>query len=672
MRVPFALLALLFPVLCFSQKEKIQKSNLKFGDIKAEDFEPKYYDVDSSASAVVLADIGETKFEGNNDGFFSIIFKHHKRIRIMNKNGYDAASIEIPIYRNSRDEEKLDDFEACTYNIENGKVVVTKVDKASIFKDKFNKNYSVRKFTFPNLKEGSILEVKYTIINPFFRLRDWDFQGSMPRLWSEYSVSVPSMFDYVVLKQGYREFEISDAEVTNGLYSILVPGSVTDRSEVVNWQGPVYHNVWAVKDAPALKDEPYTTTLDNHIQKVEFQLRSIRYPNGRVENVMGSWTELAANLMKDEQFGAELQKSNNFFDDELKKVIAGANGDRDMARRIYMYVRDNYSCTDHSGIWMSNTLKKTFQSKKGNVADINLMLTAMLRSQGFIAKPVILSTTDHGKIYELYPLTGRFNYVITQVKIGEENVLLDASDSKMGFGRLPQELYNGYARVVDLPIPALIDNLFADSLKESKVTSVFILNSEDGQTMTGSFTSNLGYMESYDLRERLGKITTEDFFKEIRKEYNFDVEIENTSLDSAKLYDHPIAVKYDFKFNTGDDIIYLNPILAGTWKDNPFASTTREYPVEMGHAFNETYVLNMEIPKGYKVEELPKSTRVRLNEDEGMFEYIINATATNIQFRCKLSINKANFEKADYQTLRDFFAMVVKKESEQIVLKKID
>ena len=77
----------------------------------------------------------------------------------------------------------------------------------------------------------------------------------------------------------------------------------------------------------------------------------------------------------------------------------------------------------------------------------------------------------------------------------------------------------------------------------------------------------------------------------------------------------------------------------------------------------------MDIPKGYKVDELPQSVRVRLNQD-GMFEYIIEATATTIQLKSRIIISKATFTNDDYNNLRDFFARIVKKHSEQIVLKK--
>jgi len=78
----------------------------------------------------------------------------------------------------------------------------------------------------------------------------------------------------------------------------------------------------------------------------------------------------------------------------------------------------------------------------------------------------------------------------------------------------------------------------------------------------------------------------------------------------------------------------------------------------------------MEIPDGYVVDELPKSTKVTFNEDEGFFEYLIAKDDNGIQFRSRIQLKKANFKPEDYGTLRDFFAFVVKKQSEQIVFKK--
>ena len=98
----------------------------------------------------------------------------------MNKNGFDLATVEIPIYQSKNFEERLDDFSAATYNIENGNVMVTKVDKGSLFKDK-DDNEIVYKFTFPNLKEGSIVEFKYKVTSPSaYFIEPWYFQRIIP------------------------------------------------------------------------------------------------------------------------------------------------------------------------------------------------------------------------------------------------------------------------------------------------------------------------------------------------------------------------------------------------------------------------------------------------------------------------------------------------------------
>ena len=109
----------------------------KFGDVKPEDFKPQYYEVDSSANAVYLYDIGSSKHEGNNSGWFSVVYKIHERIRLLHKESFeDLGTVKIALSKWGNDMEKLDDLQATTYNIENGKVVTTKIEKSSIFKDK--------------------------------------------------------------------------------------------------------------------------------------------------------------------------------------------------------------------------------------------------------------------------------------------------------------------------------------------------------------------------------------------------------------------------------------------------------------------------------------------------------------------------------------------------------
>jgi hypothetical protein len=242
----------------------------------------------------------------------------------------------------------------------------------------------------------------------------------------------------------------------------------------------------------------------------------------------------------------------------------------------------------------------------------------------------------------------------------------------IGFGFLPEYCYNGHARILnkEMPQPIYLD---ADSLRESKMTTVFIVNDEKNkEELKGGFQSIPGYYESYDIREKIRKKTINDFFKEIKSSYGPDAELENSGIDSLKQLDKPVGLHYDFtlKNQFTEDIVYFNPMLSEGYKENPFKSAQRKYPVEMPYASDETYVLNMEIPNGYVVDELPKSTKVSLNETDGFFEYLIAKDDNNIQLRSRLKLNKANFTPDDYNSLRDFFTYIVKKQSEQIVFKK--
>ena len=154
--------------------------------------------------------------------------------------------------------------------------------------------------------------------------------------------------------------------------------------------------------------------------------------------------------------------------------------------------------------------------------------------------------------------------------------------------------------------------------------------------------------------------------------YPSEIQLKNIVIDSLKKYEEPITIKYDMQLKNfaDEDIVYYNHMLSQILKKNPLVSAERLYPVEMPYVTNEVYVLNMEIPEGYVVEELPKSSRVKFNEDEGMFEYIINKDDKYVQLRCRLSLEKTQYLPEDYPSLRDFYSYVVQKESEQIVFKK--
>jgi hypothetical protein len=646
-----------------------EKSNVKFGNVSEKDFNTKIYPIDSNASAVVIADIGYSAIEGNTKGWFSLVYKHFKRLHIINKNGYDAANVSISLYADGDAEEELNKLKAVTYNLENGKVAETKLDvKASVFKDKISKNRVVKKFTFPNVKEGSIIEYEYTITSDFLQnLQPWEFQGAYPRLWSEYNLALPEFLGYVFLTRGYKKYDINDKKLRSESFTILDSRGI-GASERYQFTANVSDNRWVMKNVPALKEESFTSTIDNHIAKIEFQLSEYRQPL-TYRNIMGSWPKLANDLMEADFFGKPVTKDNGWLKDIVKPLIEGVKGNKEKAHKIFSYVRDNFTCTNHSDLFAEQTLKNLEKSKSGTVAEINLLLTAMLRYADIEADPVILSTRSNGMTYPLYPLITQYNYVIARIVIDGKTFYLDASEPRLGFGHLPVRCYNGHGRVINKTADAI--DLESDSLMERKNTTVFVVNDEKGN-IVGSMLQNPGYYESFNLRERIKEKGKEQLITDIKKAFGTEILVSKFELDSLDKYEEVLGIKYDFDF-TGEkeDIIYLNPMFGEGYKENPFKSAERLYPVEMPYGFDETYTLQMDVPSGYEVDELPKSMVVKLNEEnEGMFEYRISQSGSGISFRSRIRISRAYFMPEEYEMLREFFNLVVKKQAEQIVFKK--
>lgn len=648
--------------------------NEKFGTIKVEDFNPTSPVIDEDAAAVVLSDVGSSEFVGNNNGWFTLKFKLHKKVLIRKRTAFDEATLKLTLYNASYDtEEKLEGVEAATYNLVNGQIVTSKLqNKEDILKQKIDKNNVEKKFTLPDVKEGCIIEYQYTITRQNIgALDDWYFQDEYPVLWSEYHVVIPPMFNYLTERKGMiQQYTIDSSKKEFKTYRIIEDLGVYGNQYYTH-SGDAKWALWALKDIPAIKQEPFTTTLKNHVSRIEFYLYSIRYSETNTKYFIENWYTTALKMLKSPDFGDVFDAEKNTWVGEEAKAIVGNATAEEAAKKMYYYMRDNFSCTSTGGKYFTNEPKKIWKEKKGRTGDINLLLTALLKHQGFEAHPVILSTRQNGIANDASPLLYQYNYLICKLTIDSTDYLLDASDKHLGFGKIPLKCYNGNGRKI-APMPTLV-NLNADNLLEAKNTSIFIINAENKKgKMEASFSTNLGYYESLAVRDELANTKKEDWFKKMAKSYSFEVNLTNPEIENEKDLEQPLTIKYEFDFGVDqDDIIYFTPLLGEVTKENPFKSATRNYPVEMDFAIDETIVLDMEIPQGFMVDEMPKSTRVKLFEEEGMFEYIIAKRENKIMLRSRISIKKANFYPDDYETLRNFWGMIVKKHAEQIVFKRI-
>lgn len=432
----------------------------------------------------------------------------------------------------------------------------------------------------------------------------------------------------------------------------------------------IHDKMWQIKNVPAIKEENFTTTLNNHIAKVEFQLSEYRFPGQLVKNIMGDWNSVTEKLLEREDFGIAYTRSNNWLDDELKMIITDSKDKIEKTKKIFEFIRDNFTCTRSRGIYLDDkvTLKDVYKKRSGSVSELNLLLLAMLTKAEISCAPVILSLRNRGIVHPIYPLMDRFNYLIAAANINDTPIYLDASIKNLGFNHLSQNCYNGIAWIIEKDKTRPIE-FSADSIVEFKLTSIFIINKKEG-TLEGAIKTKLGEFESITARDKINPSKKEDLKKVFSKSMGSNFQIVNVDVDSTIDYTEPVSYSADFIMKTEEDMIYINPLFGEETTKNPFSSNKRLYPIEIPFQIKEIVIVEMEIPTGYTVEEIPKSVRFFLNETEGVFEYLAIKKQDKIQLRSTIHIKKSNFSQEDYEVLREFFAFVIQKQGEQIVLKK--
>jgi len=658
MKIHYLLLpALLFYMSVFGQ----YKPDVTFGKVSLQDFTLGASPViDNNADAVIIARVGSTSYIGTEHHWLAYVYKVYVRTKIINDKASDVSTISIRQYGRDQDKDKLSDLRAATYNDVNGKVVTTQLSDTDIFEDKLSPYVSETKFTLPAVRPGSIIEYSYTITsNHSNNIPTWFFQHvRYPCLYSEYKVVFPDALRYLTVHYGLDSFCVNEtSKVKNDHY---VMGEITVVSTDIM-------RVWAMKDIPAFTNTKFIDCPADYLDRVDFFLAQA-YNGEELKDVGASWNAVTNQLLNASYFGGAIDRENaaNLFN-TAEKITSGDKILSESARHLYYYVRDNFTVIPDDDIFLGQELYDVNKKKKGSVAELNMLLIALLRQKGLEADPVILSTREYGKNPPDYPVLDKMNYVICMTRLGIDTVYLDASRPYLGFGQLSIDCYNGHGRIISQkggPVYFL-----PEKIKEQKNTTVIIANDQKGN-LVGSVMRSLGPFGSEQLRREIKNSSQTKYQDNLKGTLTTEIELLNFGIDSLYKPEFPSAVHFEFKLPLSGDMLYFNPVLVTEYVKNPFPAEKRRYPVVLDYPIDNLYVASMEIPDGYTVDELPKSARVALNENVGSFEYLIQKDDSRIQFRSHIKLNEVFFPAEDYDSLRDFFAFIIKKYNEQIVFKK--
>ncbi|WBV56779.1 DUF3857 domain-containing protein [Chryseobacterium daecheongense] len=614
---------------------------------------PKFNDTDLSkqkslleenAPAEILYKSVSFNIDSNNGTLEKRAFY---RVKIYDKEkAEDWLNLEVPLYQDGSSQESLSKMKAYTYNLENGNVVTTKVDKSSKYKSKENKYISVTKFAFPNVKNGSVIEYQYEITSPFlYSIPEILIESDTPSLYTEYILDTPS----------------------NIAYNINYTGSLSPKYKQVEEKilyGSNYRTYrFGYENLKGFKTEKFIKNDRNYRTKISAELHSTNFKELKLYS--SSWEKIKERLYENEDFGGELKRTK-LAKENMPSGISGLT-DMDKADAIFKYVQKAFTWNKYSGVRTEDGIKKLLETKTGNAAEINLFLIMMLREAGLKADPLLISTVSNGMINIASPNVSNLNFVLAAVKIKDQYHLYDATSKQSSRDMLPPRDWNQFGilapkeKVQELSMTNAQPS-FTYLTAEAKINEDGSISGTYSDKDTGSYA--MFAKESYD--ENMDKY---------KKQYKENFAIDFTDINSKVLENGDFESTMKFTSENLIDRIgkkmIINPMLFLNKNSNEFDQTDeRKYPIDFISAYTRTKKIIFEIPEGYVIEEMPKNKKIITDDKEIEYSYVAEQKGNKLEVTSKTKVSSPDYPKDYYPAFKQIWGVASKSENQVISLIK--
>ncbi|RZL34416.1 MAG: DUF3857 domain-containing protein [Pedobacter sp.] len=636
--------------------------NFSFGAVTLDDIEFDRNKIDSNANAVVLKEFGTASVQiSDRTGSTELIFEYHVKIKIYNKEGYKQANIIIPTYKDDTREEFVNTIRASTFNYVNNRIVETIMDKKVIFKEDRSRYTALNKFTLPNIKDGSVIEYSYRLESPnLFNFKTWEFQSDIPKVYSEYLVFIPAIYNYNVSLRGFNKLSDTKSELSKEC--MRINGTPIDCSKI--W--------YIMKNVPAFVEEDYMTAASNFKSAIYFELSDQQMLNGSKQNYTKTWRDVDYELIGEKTLGAQM-KRKDLFKDVMPGIIKNSTDDLSKAKAVFEYIKKQIKWNNYYGKYSEDNIKKALELHSGNVADVNLSLIAALTAANLDAEAVLISTRENGVVNKLYPVMSDFNYLIAKVNIGENSYLLDATEPLSPFGLLPLRCVNDKGRVINLKKPSYWIDLVAG--QKTSTSYILIGKLETDGKVKGTLTTHSTGYAAFTKRKEIKKYNSVEEYVEKLDERLPKIQISKHQVQNIDSVENTLTEIYAVEFSPLSDSIkddlYFNPFFINPILKNPFNLNERTYPVDLGAASDERVVINIALPGKYELTEKPKDLAIGLPNAGGKYLLKTDLTDDTFSFNQILQFSKAIYEAEEYPFLKGFYSKIIQNQKADLLLKKV-
>lgn len=637
---------------------KADHETLRFGKIDMTHCHSEVCPIDSNAHAYYIFNTGYSSFIMANN-FMNRSVKHFC-IKILDESALDLTSIEVPLYiSNGGARDRISAIKATTYNAFGDQIVESKMSKDAIIYDEKSDGVTLVKFSLPNVRVGSVIEVKYTVVSPFLNITPWFFQSNIPVLKSLFTVNIPSYFNFKQFSHGYIDVKV-DKYSRNKSFSV----GGHPQTTVVKCSD------YSAENIPAFPKYEHLIYPQKYISNIEFELATFIVPGFTYKDFTSTWSKVKSNLLKHSNFGERFENTRCF-----KTVADSIALDAPYASMVsaFNYIKRNTQWDEYASCITSQSFKATLDKNRGNCADINLSLVALLRRLDLEAYPVALSLRGSGFVNKSFASSRDLNFIVAYCIIDGKTYLMDATSDFATVNVLPDRCLNGEGLVIDKRGKETWVSLQGDAVYYESHS--YMLDLDASGLLWGYHIVKLDSYAAFNGRSHISDCSDDVKYIESLEDLNVGLLIDDYSINHIDSLTKKLILKMEVKIDDHvsvvNDLIYMKPLLYEGWYENPLKLAERLYPVEYMYPLNSSSVIHIKVPEGYAVESLPSSGVYKSQDGSCSLVYSTDVTRDIVSVVSKIIRDKTVYPYTDYKNLKAFYEQVVIKHNEQVVFKRI-
>lgn len=629
--------------------------NIKFADIKIDKTptEQEYPD----ESSVILLKEGAVAFDGKG-----LVYAEHVVRKILNDRGTQCADIKIPYVKKYSD---ITEIKARTIRLDGSSTELAQGQFYDV--DDFPEyityaEYKAKKFTMPSVQPGCVIEYLFLKRIKSINIPSWEFQGDAPIVLSRFTLVVPRLLQYKVLK---RKGAI-DLDIQQSVGSLF--GTVAQ---------------YIATNVPALRREPFMPPDDDVIPMLKFTLAQYGWLGEQRPLLGSSWRNIG------EWYGdvyAESVSKSKSVAAAAVEMTQGCLTPAERARGICEAIRDGWryvAIEIGEGGYRPNRSSETLNNKYGDCKDLSALTIAALDCAGVPAKIGLLSTADVGVVNKSLCTPGAFNHAVVCIAaggfVGDQSVMhassvvrdstngkswlvFDPTAKKVPFGELPWQdkgvdilvVNDTVSDFIATPVGEPGDNVF------SSTEEITVLGDAQRRVLTLSYRG----LEAVRARRDLGSGSTADNEERIRRRIvtlNPGAVIDSIQYRNTAVTDSSLRIAAHFTINEAGPVV--GPRLVGLTvfddfsRSNPFTEPVRSHDIFFPYPLQHEYRYSITIADPSLEIKTPSDSLLCTDFGGGYYREYWQSQSSSLQGYSQMAINRVWSSRDQYSYWSRIFSM---------------